>query len=218
MSFKNLTAAVAAAASLLCAAQAQATTITFDDLAAGSTLASQYSALGVTFAASAFSGTGSSSSGEIWATNSDLTLVLATGSDVGSLGTPSLVSGNVLRSFAGYLGEDGDASFSATFSTAVTSVSIDVAGVGSTPSDTRLFVYDGSTLLGTVAATSTGQSTLSFAAASITSIVVAPGSYLDYVAVDNLVFVPVPEPQTYALMALGLGALAARRRLGAPQG
>jgi hypothetical protein len=46
-------------------------------------------------------------------------------------------------------------------------------------------------------------------------VAVRPGNYLDYVAVDNITFAPVPEPVTYATMALGLaGLLAWRRRQG----
>jgi hypothetical protein len=45
-------------------------------------------------------------------------------------------------------------------------------------------------------------------------VAVRPGTFDDWVAVDNLVFAPVPETSTYAMMALGLAALgiAARRR------
>ena len=58
----------------------------------------------------------------------------------------------------------------------------------------------------------TGQFTLSFSAASITSVRVTPGWFNDWVGVDNVVFAPVPEPATYAMMALGLAALLAFRR------
>jgi hypothetical protein len=223
---KSLQCLVASAALLAGAgASAQTYMITFDagdpigGLAAGATLANQYAGFGVTFSPNAYSGPGSSSSGEDWATNTDMTVVSSTGSDVGGLGTPTLVSGNVLRSFDGWLDEDGDASFRASFSHAVTSFSADFAGV-STPGDVRLFAYSGATLLGTVAGTvATGQFTLAFVGANITSVVIAPGSYFDWVGVDNIKYTlaavtpPVPEPQTYAMLGLGLGALAwARRR------
>jgi hypothetical protein len=181
----------------------------------GSTLSNQYAAQGATFSANAYSGPGSSSTGEDWATNSDLTIVSSTGSDVGSLGAPSLVSGNILRSFSGWLNEDGDPSFSISFSTAVNSFSATFAGVF-TGADVTLWAYDGGTLLGSVSGSGAGQFALSFGAAHITSVAIRPGTFGDWVGVDNITFNPVavPEASTYAMMALGLGLLALKRRRG----
>ncbi len=215
MKLTSSSLALAAGLTLLNAGSAAAdtTVITFEDLVEGTLLSTQYSALGVNFVANAFSGTGSSSSGKPWASNTDMTV---TATDVGGLGGPSLVSGNVLHSFSGWQSEDGDPSFWINFSAAVSSVSVDFAGIGSPPADTRLFVYNGASLLGSVSANSgTGQQTLSFSAASITKVGVAAGSFRDWVAVDNLKFeaaAPVPEPASYALMALGLAGLLAKRR------
>ena len=78
--------------------------------------------------------------------------------------------------------------------------------------DVTIWAYDCSTLLGSVSGTASGQFTLSFSASNITSVAVRPGSYIDYVAVDNISFAPVPEPATYATMALGLAGLLAWRR------
>lgn len=205
--------AFVAGCALLAATHASATTINFENLAVGTTLSNQYA--GVTFAANAFSGPGTSTSGEDWATNTDMTIVSSTGTDVGGLGTPSLVSGNLLRSFAGWLSEDGDPSFSVSFASAINFFSADFAGV-STGADVRLYAYNGNTLLGSSAGSLTGQFTLSFAAASITRVVVTPGSFNDWVGVDNINYTTavaaIPEPETYALMALGLAAVAFARR------
>ena len=201
-------------AAFLCAAiDASATTLTFDDLALGTTLSTQYA--GVVFAPNAFSGTGSPSG--TWATNTDMTIVSASGGDVGALGSPSLVSGNVLRSFGAWQDENGDASFRVSFVTAINSFSADFAGV-STPADVRLFAYNGSSLLGTVAGSLTGQFTLGFAAPRITSVIVTPGDNLDYVAVDNIRYqavTAVPEPSTWAMAGLGSFVLtwASRRKV-----
>lgn len=203
--------ALFAAGLFLSAAQAGAVTITFDELAEGATLSNQYAAMGAVFSPNAFTGAGGPS-GEGWATNTDMTITSIDTGDVGGLGTPSLVSGNVLHSFGGWLNEDGDGSFSINFSTPVNSVSVDFAGVAA-PGDVQLFAYNGSTLLGSIAGTEpNGQFTLSFAATSITRVAVTPGSFDDWVGVDNVVFAPVPEPTSYALMGLGVAALLAYRR------
>lgn len=212
MRLKSL--ALAAVLSLAGAAAQAATTINFDDLSEGTVVSNQYTALGVVFSPNAFSGAGSSTSGMDWASNTAMDVVSVSG-DVGGLGSPSLVSGNLMRSFSGWLSEDGDASFRIDFSLGATSFSLDMAGI-SAVADSRVFVYDGDTLLTTLAAGNGGQFRFSFAAANITHLAVTPGSFNDWVGVDNLTFTAaVPEPETYALMALGLGlvgAVARRRR------
>jgi hypothetical protein len=201
--------AAAAAGLLLAAGQASAVTITFEDLTEGVTLSNQYAGLGAIFSPNAFSGAGGPTGD--WATNTDMTI---TATDVGGFGTPALVSGNVLRSFGGWLDEDGDPSFTITFATPVDFISAAFAGV-STPADVHLIAYNGATVLGDItSAVVTGQFTLSFAAASITSVAITPGSFNDWVGVDNINFTAaaVPEVSTYAMMALGLGLLAFKRR------
>lgn len=209
MSSMPLPVVALAAVLALAASPSRATTLTFDELAVGTTLSNQYAAMGVVFAPNAFSGPGGPTGS--WASNTDMTIVSASGADVGGLGTPPLLSGNVLRSFNGWLGENGDPSFNMLFSTPVSSVSVDFGGV-STAADVRLFVYNGATLLGTVAGSTTGQFTLSFSAPSITRVAVTPGSFNDWVGVDNINFAPVPEPSVYAMMGLGVALLAFRRR------
>jgi len=210
---RNPLLTTAAAALLAVATQAQAVTIDFESLAVGTVLSNQFAGLGVTFTPNAFSGnTPPPPTIDGWAPNTDMTVVSSTGADVGGLGSPSLVSGNILRSFAGWFGETGSPSFAAVFSTPVNTFSATFAGVNN-PAETRLFVYNGGTLLSTVAGTvTTEQFTLSFAAPSITQVVITPGSYNDWVGVDNIVFQPVPEPATWGLMALGLAGLLTLKR------
>jgi hypothetical protein len=214
----------AATGLLLTAAQAGATTIDFDELSPGVTLSNQYAGLGVTFSPDAFSNPLDPDDPNFgkWSTDTDMTIVDSAGTDVGGLGGPSLVSGNILRSLNGWISEDGDPSFSIDFTVPVNFVSADFAGVDlDSGQDVQLFAYDGATLLGTVAGTTDGQFTLSFNAASITRVAIVPGSFLDWVGVDNITFLfkdqnQVPEPGTLALLGLGLAGLGlSRRRLAA---
>lgn len=203
-----------AALSLLAASPAWAVTITFENLAVGDTLSSQYAAQGVTFSGNAFTGAGSSTSGQPWATNTNMGIVSSTGTDVGGLGTPSTVSGNILRSFNGWLSENGDPSFLMTFSSPVIHVSVDFAGV-STAADVTMWAYNGATLVATISGVATGQFSMGYSVGEITSVAVRPGSFNDWVGVDNINFLPVPETSTYAMMAMGLavlGVVARRRR------
>lgn len=207
--------AVLASALALAAGHASATTLTFEDLAEGVTLSNQYAALGAIFTPNAFTGAGGPTGD--WATNTDMTI---TATDVGGLGTPTLVSGKVLHAFgtiypnAGWLSEDGDASFRITFTSPVSFISAAFAGV-STPADVRLIAFNGATQLANVtSAVTTGQFTLSYSAAAITSVIITPGSFNDWVGVDNITYTlaAVPEASTYAMMGAGLALLALRRR------
>jgi PEP-CTERM motif len=200
----------------LATGQVGAVTLTFENLAAGTVLSNQYAALGAIFTANAFSGPGTSTSGEPWATNTDMTIVASAGTEVGGLGLPGLVSGNILHSATGWLNENGDASFRITFSGLATGFSATFAGV-STGTDVSLFAYNGTTLLGTVSgtgnSTSTSQFVLSYAG-PVTSIAIRPGSFDDWVGVDNITYTlaAVPEASTVAMMGIGVLLLALVRR------
>jgi hypothetical protein len=198
----------------LAATQAHGVTLTFDDLAPGTVMSNQYAAYGAVFTPNAYSGAGGPTGD--WAGNTDLSVVSVSDSDVGDLGTPALVSGHLLRSFNGWLNEDGDPSFRIDFSTPVSSVSAVFAGVG-TPADVRIFAYHGGALTASVAGSSgAGQFVLGLGGAAITSVVITPGSYDDWVGVDNISYAPVPEPSDWALLLAGGGLLAFRRRQLAP--
>lgn len=207
-----------AAAALLAASFAHADStshvIDFEDLAAGTLVSNQYAAWGVTFLPNAFAGSGSPTGD--WATNTDMTVVSSTGPDVGPLGEPALVSGNLLRSYEGWLNEDGDASFVLLFSQPISSISVDFAGVGNSRDTTGLELYtpEGS-FIARVLASALGQQRLSFSGSNIGAVVVLPGSLDDWVAVDNISFstaAAVPEPASAGLLGLGLAAVGAMAR------
>jgi hypothetical protein len=213
--------AIAAAAAL----PAAALTIDFDVLPPGTVLGSQYAAFGVVFVPNAFTGPGSSSSGEPWATNTDLTVVSldsgTLGIDYGALGGPPLVSGNIVRRYAHWPLEDGDPSFAIHLATPAASVSVTFAGIGGAAlaPDVRLFAFAGSVPVGSAAGAlpgfGVGQLTLEVSGGGITRVAVAPGGYYDWVAFDRVVVTPVGEPATAALLAAGaamLALLGARRR------
>ncbi|WP_144290191.1 PEP-CTERM sorting domain-containing protein [Ideonella sp. A 288] len=208
--------AVLAAGLLLAASPVGAITLTFDNLAEGTVLSNQYAGLGATFSPNAFSGPGTSTSGEAWATNTDMTIVSSTGADVGGLGLPALAGGNLLRGLAGWSSEDGDPSFRITFARTATGFSAAFAGV-SAGADVSLFAYNGAALVSTVSGTGTGTDTSQFVlgyAGPVTSIAIRPGSFNDWVGVDNITYtlVPVPEAGTFAMVGLGLMLLAFKRR------
>lgn len=184
--------------------------IDFENLAVGTTVDSQYSGWGVTFLPDVYSG-GS------WATNTDMTVVAVGGGNTGGLGTPPIVSGNILHSFNGWLNEDGDASFALAFDTPITKISIDFAGIA-TPSSTGIDIFTPEGVYVTsVFATTTGQQTLTYTGTNIGFVGVTPGDFNDWVGVDNISFTfaaAVPEPETYGMLALGLGiiGIVVRRR------
>lgn len=185
---------------LLCAAcglcsplaAAQSFTITFDSgdpvggLAVDSVLGSQYVAsTGALFTPNAFTGPGGPVGN--WATNTNLVVVDSAGTDIGALGTPALVSGKILRSFAAWLNEDGDPSILVDFTAALpASCSVTLAGI-STFADCQLFAYDATgTVIDSDTATATGQQVLTVSAAGIARMAIVPGSFNDWVGVDNI--------------------------------
>ncbi len=172
--------------------------ITFDagdaigGLPAGSILSNQYTAItGATFTANAFSGPGGPTGP--WATNTDRTVVDSAGTDAGGLGTPLLVSGNILRSFTGWTLENGDPSLRVSFAIPVSTFSATFCGIGALPSNasTSLRAFDGANNQIATATVSviTGQETLTVSSATpIASVVILPGDFDDWVGVDNFSF------------------------------
>ena len=169
--------------------RAAALTIDFNDLTVGDTLSNQYANQGITFSANALVGPDGPTGP--WGTKTDLTVIDVAGNDAGGLGVPALMSGLIVHSFNGWLAEDGDPSLRIDFSTPVSKVSLDFAGVTDSE-NVRMLFYDGATLLGEQRGTQTGQITLGASAPSITSVVIVLGSFNDWIAFDNLNYEPVP--------------------------
>lgn len=218
----RLVSTLALSLTLSGAALAQTHTINFDSLAIGTTVSNQFTATtGATFSAGGLP-TALGPNGA-WATNTDLTAVSATGADIGGFGaangfTPP--SGNLLRSFNGWLNENGDPVFTISFATPITSFSATFTGI-STSASTRIFAYNASnTQIGLIAASLTGTQRLSLAGlTNATKVIITPGDFNDWVGVDDITFTlaagsSAPEPGTLALLGLGIlpGVLVARRR------
>jgi hypothetical protein len=198
--------------SALFASNAFATLITFDELTEGAVVSNQYTDQGVTFTAGHAPVAGINAPTGSFATNSAMDVTSVTGSNVGGLGSPNLVSGNLLHSFSGWLNEDGDSSFTLTFDSAITSISVDFAGVA-TPGSIALHAISGGSIVSSIFGTTGGQSTLSMVGINVTEIVVLNGDFSDWVGVDNINYTnAVPEPAS--MVILGGAALAAisRRR------
>lgn len=133
--------------------------------------------------------------------------------------TPDLpVSGHSLIS---YFTNPGSGSFQATFAGGASSVSIDVSDYSPSDDDEpSLYAYDSvGTLLDSdsilIPGGGPGGTLL---VSSLTPIAYVQwnevGSFAGAVYWDNLVYAPVPEPETYAMLLAGLGLLGfmARRR------
>ncbi len=171
--------------------------ITFDagdaigGLPVSAVLTNQYTAVtGATFSANAFSGAGGPTGA--WATNTDTTVVDSAGGDVGGLGAPTLVSGNLLRSFNGWLGENGDGSIRVTFAIPVSTFSATFAGIA-TAASSRLQAFDsGNNLLATGTAAGNGQQVVTVSSGTpIASVAILPGDFNDWVGVDNITFTTI---------------------------
>ncbi|MDX2018541.1 MAG: PEP-CTERM sorting domain-containing protein [Planctomycetota bacterium] len=223
---KNFAFAAAVLAASAGMAAAQTYTINFNTDAAGNTIAAnsvianQYAAWGATFSANPLSGASGDGTNN-WATNTNMQAVSTTGGDVGALGVgaPSGL-GNILRSITGWSAENGTPNFRIDFTNGATgSLSMLFLGVagGYTPTRFRpgFDVYDASNnLLGNVragntSATSAQNLSVTFSGTAAYAIVV-PGTFTDWVGVDNITFTNIPTPGSLAL--LGLAGIAAGRR------
>jgi hypothetical protein len=207
----------------LLAIATQAGTINFDDgsVSAGATLSNQYTlSLGVTFVPGTGGATGvinPTVTTQGFSSATDMTIVSFTGGDIGG-GATSPISGLLLHSFNGWLGEDGDPVFRINFAQPISSFSIVVGGVSDLGS-TAIYGINGSNVaVQSTAATTTTTSTLSLSFATpVSSIVLTEGDFDDWVGVDNIqwTLAAVPEPATNVMVVLGsvcLAVAAVRRR------
>lgn len=187
-----------------------AVTINFDDLADDALLGNQYAGLGATFSAGHTTTgiTNPTFSTQGWATNSSMEVATIAGGDVGGGIAGSGLAGTVVHSFDGWFSEDGDASVTIDFSTAISSFSVDFGGVFNIGA-TGAYAIDGSNNV-VASALAAGNGTVSMTGLNVNRVVLVVGDFGDWVGFDNVSFEPVPEPATMTLLALG--ALAARRR------
>ncbi len=142
---------------------------------------------------------------------SPVTVLKVTDTDVGTYPS-NPADQKVLHTFTDWLNETGNPVFTITFSQPVTSISIDV--FGDTSGASVLAGVSGSSIVNFVKAGTSGRETISrtyTAAQGVTKVVVLPGAYGDWAAVDNISYTLVPGPGATALAALG-GIFAVRRR------
>jgi hypothetical protein len=207
--------AVAVSCMLVSASHAATTTIDFSadgagtPLAAGTTIASQYASIGVTFVGSAFADP--LDPANPFATNTDMKLAVS-GGDVPAGAVIPSGAGNFLHAYTGWTQEDGESNFAILFDTRITSFSMDVYDdrVGLT----QLFAIDGDNIVDlaqTASSTTANPQTITVSkAAGFDAVGVVLGSNVDWVAVDNLRFTSVPEPTS--MLAIGSLAFAISRR------
>ena len=193
---------------------AHATVVSFDNLAAGTVVGTQYANAGVTFSPGGGSYTGvvnppSTNAG--FATNTDLTISAFDA----TLGEGAPLSGMVLRNNANFANENGDPVFTLTFNAPVASLSLDFGDVKNAfQGEAAIFAVEPATnqavSIALSPSTKNGTATAVGLPTGVTTAVVVPGTNKDFVAVDNLTFTlaaPVPEPTTVAALLVGFGAL-----------
>ena len=200
--------AALALATMAGTASAAVYTMTFDTDAAGNAIAegamlsTQYAAWGVSA-----SNVGAPPFGSGWASNSSLQI---TATDIGG-GVTAPISGKLLHSFGGWLSEDNAPFIRMGFSTGIDSISADFGGMGGA-GVAGIYAYNGTTLVGSVLNTTSGTQHVALSGVgTITNIIVIPGTYGDWVGVDNISFNTVPTPGAAALLGLG-GLIVGRRR------
>lgn len=222
---KRLSLIVAAGLAAACssAAHAGAYVMDFDvdpwgdPIPSNAVMSLQYAAWGVAVSANPMTGPSGSGAGTgNWATNTDLVVTTA---DVGV--TARTGYGNLLHSLGGWLQENGDPSFELNFLNGCDSISIVFTGIAAGNGWSGMGVYDADTgLLSNVirvqdpaqggAFTQTlSLSNLGYAQ----SIVVMPGTYDDWVGVDDIAFTDgvIPAPTAGGMLALA-GIIGTRRR------
>lgn len=215
-------AALSLALSAACAAQALGDTrvIDFDHdawgepIASGSTFALQYAAWGVAASPNAYSGANTAGTSGSWASNSDMTI----STDAGLTARPD--GGNFVHSLTGWLSEDGDPSFELSFLYRIDAISAVFTGIGTGNSFSGIIAYnDLDEVIAEVRVQDPAQGgaftqTLALNNLNAASrVVIVPGTFDDWVGVDDITFrdAVIPTPGAAALMGLG-GVLAARRR------
>lgn len=211
---------VAISAALASQAMADTRTMDFDHdawgdpIPFGSSFAFQYAAWGVGASPNAFSGSNAGGTVGSWATNTDM--MISTDAGVGA----RTGGGNMVHSLSGWLNEDGDPSFELSFLYRIDAISAVFTGIGTSNSFAGIIAYsDTDQIVGEVhvqdpllgGATTQTLSLTGLNAAS--RVVIIPGTYDDWVGVDDISFTDaaLPTPGAATLMGLG-GLLAARRR------
>lgn len=184
-----------------------------DPILPGSTFSMQYAAWGVGVSANPFTGFSPAGTNDLWATNTDLTI----GTDVGV--TARTTGGNSLHSLTGWLAEDGDPSFELTFLYRIDSISAVFTAIATNDAFAGIIAYNdldeviadvrvadplqGASFTQTLTLTNLGAAS---------RVVIIPGTFDDWVGVDDIAFGDAVIPAPSAAALLTLAALGAPRR------
>jgi hypothetical protein len=143
-----------------------------------------------------------------WATNTDLTV---TGTDLG-ISAPGV--GQVLHAigqsgaYPGWQSENGDPNFVLTFAQPISSITIRFTGDSTGASGMAVFNAAAGTFTNGIRVAATPANdidSVTLSGLNATSILVVPGSFLDWAAVVDISYTVVPEPSVMAMV--GFGAL-----------
>jgi PEP-CTERM motif len=154
-----------------------------------------------------------------WANNTDLTV---TGTDLGAVIAPGV--GRVLHSLSAWQNESGNPNFVLNFAQAISSITIRFSGDSTGASGMAVFNAAAGTFTNAVrvaATPGTDIDSVTLSGLNATSILVVPGSFLDWAAVVDISYTVVPEPSVMAMVGLGalvVAGLVRRRVACAPVG
>jgi hypothetical protein len=153
----------------------------------------QFASIGVHFVGSAFDEPGNPADG--FASNTDMRLTTA-GGDVPAMPNIPANAGNFLHTYSGFVSENGDANLAIIFDTPIFSCTVDL--YDDTVGLTQMFAIECDDILDVAQSVETTDGALQTLTVSSTTpftvVGLILGSNADWVGLDNIAYVVVPEP------------------------